>query len=335
MYPPISPHDCGMLTVGPSLDLYWETSGNPEGIPVLYLHGGPGGILRPGYRRHFDPSKYLIIGLQQRGAGRSTPADASPERLVEGTDTARLVADIEVVREHLGIDSWLVSGISWGCTLAFHYALGHRDRVRGLVLVAVTTTSPDEVDWITEGVGMIYPEAWQQLAATVAAHSDWAPGKGRLVDAVAQIMLTADAEVRTEMALAWMDWEQTHIQIGLPVDQLRPAKVGDEPIAQQMAFTTLVSHYWSRHAALDPQWLPDGPLLGRLAALEGLPLCMVHGRRDISGPVAVPWAVKAELPEAQLHVVEAEGHGGEHMMELWCRATDSFAASGDFQLGPA
>ncbi|MEL4504111.1 alpha/beta fold hydrolase [Luteococcus sp. H138] len=321
-----------MLQVSHGHQVYWESSGNPSGIPVLYLHGGPGGTLKPGYRRHFDPDKYLVIGLQQRGAGRSTPHAASDEHDPQTNTTAHLLADIEALRSHLGIDRWLVCGVSWGSTLALHHALAQPDRVLGLVLVAVTTTSPAEVDWISEGVGMLYPEAWERLANIVTSHTGWRPGQGRLVTALADALDSPDPTVLIELAVAWMSWEQTHIQIGLPADQLRPVGLCEKPVAEQIGFTRLVSHYWSHHAALDPAWVPDGGLLPHLGRLAGLPICMIHGRRDVSGPVSTPWAIKEQLPEAQLHIVESEGHGGERMMELWCRAADSFAERRDFSL---
>lgn len=319
-----------MLTVGDGHQVYWESSGNPDGIPALYLHGGPGGSLKPGYRRHFDPAAYRIIGLQQRGAGRSTPSAASPAHRPEHNTTEHLERDIEALRAHLGIESWLLAGVSWGSTLALQYALAHPGRVRGIVLVAVTTTSPAEVDWITEGVGALYPEAFQSLCDVVITHSGWRPGQGRLIDAVAGVMTGDDAEARLDLALAWMAWEETHIQIGLPVAQLRPVGLCEAPIEEQIAFTTLVSHYWSHHAEQASGWVPDGGLAAHLQELRGLPICMIHGRRDVSDPVSTPWAVKRELPAAQLHVVESEGHGGPHMMELWCRAADSFAVTGTF-----
>ena len=330
MYPPVLPHDLGMLETADGSTVYWEESGNPHGIPALYLHGGPGGALRPGYRRRFDPARFRIIGLQQRGAGLSTPHASSPEHRRELTTTPRLLDDIDALRHHLGIEKWLVSGVSWGSTLALHHALRSPEAVAGLVLVAVTTTSPQEIDWITEGVQILYPEAWDRLASTVEALSGWRRGSGRLIDAVAEIMACDDGEARTEMAVAWMDWETSHIQIGLPLGQVRPVGLCEESIAEQIAFTELVSHHWSRHAALDPAWVPSGGVLAHLPELAGIPLCMVHGRRDVSGPMSTPWAIKKALPEAVLHVVAGEGHGGDHMMELWTRATDSFADHGDF-----
>ncbi|WP_420175711.1 alpha/beta fold hydrolase [Luteococcus sp. OSA5] len=321
-----------MLAARAGHQVYWEVSGARDGIPVLYLHGGPGGVLHEGYRRRFDPEKYRIIGLQQRGAGRSTPTAGSPEHRLEDNTTAHLLEDIEALREHLGVERWLVCGVSWGSTLALHHALAHTDRVLGLVLVCVTTTSPTEVEWISEGASMFYPEAWAELASVVEQHSDWKPGRGRLVDAMTAVMAGDDAEARLDLALAWMAWEETHIQIGLPVDQLRPVGMCEKPVDQQIAFTTLVGHFWSHHAAQTPGWVPEGGLLAHLGQLQGLPICMVHGRRDVSGPLSTAWAVKAELPTAQLHVVESEGHGGAHMMDLWRRATDSFAATGGFEM---
>ncbi|MEL4357294.1 MULTISPECIES: alpha/beta fold hydrolase [unclassified Luteococcus] len=321
-----------MLQVSHGHQVYWESSGNPSGIPVLYLHGGPGGVLRDGYRRKFNPDVYRIIGLQQRGAGRSTPHAASPEHDPQTNTTTHLLADIEALRTHLGIDRWLVCGVSWGCTLALHHALAQPEHVLGLVLVAVTTTSPAEVAWITEGVQTLYPEAWDRLAGLLEERTDWRRGSRPLIDALAEQLTGAGQELRAELAVAWMAWEDSHIQIGLPAEQLRPVGLCEQPIAEQIALTSLVSHYWTHHAALDPAWVPEGGLQGRLGELAGLPICMIHGRRDVSGPVSIPWAVKGALPGAELHIVESEGHGGEQMMELWCRATDSWAARQDFTL---
>ncbi|GAA1388236.1 alpha/beta fold hydrolase [Luteococcus peritonei] len=331
MVPQTSPTRSGMLPVGQGHQLYWEESGNPDGIPALYLHGGPGAPLRSGHRSRFDLERYRLVSPQQRGAGRSTPRVGDPEHRLADNTTAHLLEDLELLRAHLGIDSWLVVGDSWGSTLALHHALAHREAVRGLLLVAVTTTGPQEVDWISEGVSSIYPEAWEQLASTVERlHPDWRRGGGPLVQAVADLMSHGDEEVRTETAIAWMDWEDTHIQVGLPSELLPWDRFGERPLSELVAMTTLVSHYWSHHRALDPAWVPTGGLLAHLSELSGLPLCMVHGRRDVSGPVSIPWAVKQQLPEAQLHVVETEGHGGELMAALARRATDHFASTGDF-----
>lgn len=335
MFPPTSPLRSGLLAAGQGHQVHWEESGNPHGIPALYLHGGPGSVLGTGYRKNFDPEQYRLVTVQQRGAGLSTPHVTDPAHRLEDNTTAHLVRDLELVREHLGIEQWLLVGSSWGSTLALHYAVQHPQRVLGLLLVAVTTSSPQELEWISEGVGLLYPEAWDALASTVERlHPSWRRGEGPLVAAVAELVTSPDEQVRAEAAIAWTDWEDTHIQVGLPADQLPYDHFGERPLKELLAFTTLVSHYWSHHQRLDPAWVPDGGLLAHLSELSGLPLCMVHGRRDVSGPVSIPWSVKEALPEAQLHVVETEGHGGELMNALWRRALAGFAEHRSFTWQP-
>lgn len=332
MYPPVEPHDSGLLDVGDGHQVYWEVAGNPDGIPAVYLHGGPGGTLKGGYRRRFDPERYLVVGVQQRGAGRSTPSAASPGYDLAQNTTSHLLSDLDAVRARLGIDAWLVSGVSWGSTLALHHALTRREATLGLVLVAVTTTSPDEVWWISEGVGRLYPEAWQRLASFASTHADWQPGEAPIIQVMAQLL--ADDALAPAAARAWLDWEDVHIQIGLPVDQVGvhhvvPAGAGEATAGareDEVAFARLVTHYWSQ-AGFGPA---DG-LTNHLAPLAGLPVALVHGRRDVSGPASIPWGIQQALPHSVLRVVETEGHGGEQMMELWRAAADSFADHGDFR----
>ena len=170
MHPPIDPFDSGWITRPDGARIYWEASGNPEGRPALYLHGGPGGGLGPGgYRRRFDPERHLVVGLDQRGCGRSTPWAIDDLDGLDRLTTSAMIDDIEALREHLGITRWLLHGVSWGSTLALAYALSHRDRVTELVLTAVTTGGREEIDWITEGVGRVFPEAWARFAADVPA----------------------------------------------------------------------------------------------------------------------------------------------------------------------
>src|SRR5690242_12665640 len=187
-YPPIEPLDCGHLRVSDGNEIYWEVSGNPAGKPALYLHGGPGSGLHTGsYRRRFDPRRYRIVGIDQRGCGRSRPLVTEDLGRLPHNTTQTLIEDIEAVRRHLGIERWLLSGASWGTTLALAYAQAHPDRVSELVLVAVTTTSRDEIDWITEGVGRIFPEAWQRFERESGRHSG-----ERIVEAYARRLATGD-----------------------------------------------------------------------------------------------------------------------------------------------
>lgn len=154
-----------MLAVDDVHRIYWEESGRPDGIPALYLHGGPGSGLGPGgYRMKFDPDRFRTVGFDQRGCGRSTPLATGPGYDLTRNTTQHLIADIEALREHRGVDRWLVNGVSWGSTLALAYAQAHPGRVTGLVLTAVTAGSRFEIDWITETVGALYPEAWDRVA---------------------------------------------------------------------------------------------------------------------------------------------------------------------------
>jgi proline iminopeptidase len=207
MHPVIEPFASGMLTVSDGAEIYWEVSGNPEGRPALYLHGGPGSGLGPGgYRRRYDPDRYLIIGFDQRGCGRSRPLinDALDSLSINTTQT--LIADIEALREHLNVDRWLVSGVSWGCTLALAYALEHRQRVTKLVLTAVTTTSREEVDWLTMKMGRVFPEAWERFVDA----SGREPGE-RVVSAYARRLAHGASADRASAADAWDAWEGTHV----------------------------------------------------------------------------------------------------------------------------
>ena len=302
-----------MLPVTGDNEIYWETSGNPHGKPLLYLHGGPGAGLGPGgYRRRADPERHLIIGIDQRGCGRSRPLviDAL-ERLSENT-TAALIEDIEAVREHLGIQRWLVTGVSWGSTLTLAYAQAHPERVTEIVLVAVTTTSREEVDWITEGVGRFFPEAWERFEAA----SKRRPGE-RVVEAYARRLAGGDAADRARAADAWDAWESVHVSLD-PLWQ--PGPLHADP-AERAIFATLVTHYWANDAFL------PGPerILDRVDRIAHIPAVLIHGRHDISGPVITPWRLHKEWPASRLHVIENEGHGGPESMDEMTQATDGFA----------
>jgi proline iminopeptidase len=307
------PFDSGLMRLADGAELYWETSGVPDGIPALWLHGGPGSGLGPGgYRRHFDPDRYLIVGIDQRGCGRSRPlVGDAPETLATQT-TQQLIADIEELRMMLGVRRWVVAGVSWGTTLAFAYALDHPGRVLGLALVAVTTTARDEVDWITEGVGRIFPEEWAEFEKA----SRRRPGE-RPVDAYARRLASGDENDRKRAAQEWETWENTHISFDEPAQRgLRP-----DIDAARLTFATLVTHYWSHDA-----FLPGSQsILSRIGEIAHLPTHLIHGRRDISGPAVTPWRVHRSLPGSTLTIVDDEGHGGTEEMRLLDEALDRLA----------
>lgn len=311
VHPPSDPFRTGWLERPDGARLYWETSGDPGGSPAVYLHGGPGSGLGPGgYRRRFDPERYLVVGLDQRGCGRSTPWAADDLEHLDENTTGALIADLEALRAHLGVASWLVHGVSWGSTLALAYALAHPRRVTALVLTAVTTGGRDEIDWITEGVGRVFPEAWARFAAGV-------PDGDRVVEHYARRLRDPDPEVRAAAADAWDAWESTHISLD---PAWTPGPLHADPRVR-LNVATLVTHYWAHDCFLRGAQA----VLGRAHELAGIPGVLVHGRRDISGPVVTPWRLHAAWPGSELHVVESEGHGGEQEMELTRRAIDRLA----------
>lgn len=310
VYPPIEPHSSGLLAVTDGNEIYWETAGNPDGVPVLYLHGGPGGGLGAGgYRRRCDPDRHLIIGIDQRGCGRSRPLAIDALERIETNTSQAMITDIEAVREQLSIDSFLVTGVSWGTTLALAYALHHPERVSGLVLLAVTTTSRAEVDWITEEVGRIFPEAWDTFRRASRRRPD-----ERVVEAYARRLISGDAQDRSYAARAWNDWENVHISLG--GRRNREPEKSDELHGQN--FAILVSHYWANDA-----FLPDRQaILNRVDEIGHIPAVLIHGRQDVSGPAITPWKLHQQWPASELIIVEDEGHGGETMINTMVDATD-------------
>lgn len=308
----------GMLAVGDDQEIYWEEWGPSAGVPALYLHGGPGGGLGSGsYRDRFDLTRTRLVGFEQRGCGRSVPhaADTWPSDAPQ--TTADLVQDIERLRRHRGITAWIVNGVSWGSTLALAYAQAHPERVLGLVLFAVTTTSRREVDWITEGMGAVFPEAWDRFAGHAEqAAIGYVRGQGRLVRAYARLLQSPDPEVSDPASREWALWEDTHVSIGTGGFQRDP-RWGDDRF--RLGFARLATHYWSNDGFLDP------PILERTDQLREVPGVLIHGRRDISSPVITAWELHRRWPESRLVVDEGGGHGGLSMADHWRAANDRLA----------
>jgi proline iminopeptidase len=299
----------------PNARIYWEATGDPAGIPVLYLHGGPGGSLgQAGYRKRHDQKRFRIVGLDQRGCGRSTPAAQDALDLLSMNTTPALIEDIEAVRKYLGIDQWIVTGVSWGSTLALAYALEHPSRVLGIALVAVTTTSREEVQWITEGVGRVFPEAWAAFSEAAKA----APGE-RPVEAYARRLAGPDREDARQAALAWDRWESPHISLD---PNWQPGPQFDDE-RERMTFALLVTHYWANDG-----FLVDGlEILPRIHELNGVPGYLIHGRRDISGPVVTAWQLHQRWESSELVVIEDEGHGGPASMAALTQAVEDIASA--------
>lgn len=291
------PFESDFLDVGDGHRLYYECTGQPGGKPALFLHGGPGSGCSAEARGFFDPAVYRAILFDQRGAGRSRPLASEADADLRANTTAHLIADIEYLREHLAIDRWTVLGVSWGTTLALAYAQTYPERVAALALALVTTTSRREVDWITRGVGRLFPREWQRFADAVPGALRQVP----LVDAYAALLFDPNHDVRERAAREWCTWEDAHVS-------LAPGHVPNPHFADaefRLRFARLVTHYW-RHAAFleDEQLLRDAPML------DGIPGVLIHGRYDVSSPLETAWRLSQRWSTSRLHVLDDAGHGG-------------------------
>jgi len=312
-HPITEPTDSGMLDVGDGNAIFWETSGRVDGKPALLLHGGPGSGASPRHRQLFDPDRYRIVQFDQRNCGRSTPSAASPEVDLSTTTTAHLVADIERLRTHLGIDRWLVWGGSWGTTLGLAYAQAHPASVTELVLASIVTTSHDEVEWVTRTMGRIFPEAWADFVAALPPEDR----NGNLAMAYNRLLMDPDPVIHDAAAQAWCAWEDVHVSIA---SGFQPSLVLAD-LDFQRCFARLVTHFWG-----DAGFLEDGQLLRNAGRLAGVPTFLAHGRRDVSSPTDVPVALATVIPNAELFIAEADGHGGEAITDWTVSVTDRLAA---------
>jgi proline iminopeptidase len=309
MYPEIEPYRSYRLTVDPRHTLYVEECGNPDGLPVIFLHGGPGAGLSPYHRRFFDPARYRIVLFDQRGAGRSTPfAD-----LTDNT-TWHLVDDIEAIREHCGIERWVVFGGSWGSTLALAYAQKHPERVLGLVLRGIFLCRPEEVRWYYEegGASWILPEKWQRYAAAIPPEE-----RDHMLDAYWQRLTSEDETVRLAAAQAWGAWEGG----GITLEESPETEASFASPEVALSLARIEAHYFRNHAFLEP-----GQLLRDVEKLRHIPTTIIHGRYDIICPVKNACDLAAAWPEADLHIVLA-GHAASEpaIVDRLVEATDRLA----------
>ena len=301
-FPLIEPHDQGMLDVGDGNLVYWEVCGNRDGKPALVVHGGPGSGCRPSNRRSFDPERYRLVLFDQRGCGRSTPHASEPTTDMAANTTHHLVADMERLRGHLGIQRWLLFGGSWGSTLILAYAERHPDRVAQIVIPAVTTTRRSEIDWLYRGVARFFPEEWDRFRAGAPE----ADRDGDLVAAYARLMEHPDEEVRARAAADWLAWEDAVISLE---PNGRPNAYSSRSAAAQLAFVRICAHYFSHGA-----WLEEGALLRDAGRLAGVPGVLIHGRLDMGSPLGTAWELARAWPDARLVVVGDSGHTGSDAM---------------------
>ncbi|ETW96011.1 prolyl aminopeptidase [Candidatus Entotheonella palauensis] len=313
LYPEIEPHGHGMLDVGDGNLIYWEVCGDPNGKPALVLHGGPGSGCSTGLRRYFDPSVYRIVLFDQRGCGRSVPRTSDLRVNLSANTTEHLLADIERLRQHLGIDRWLVFGGSWGSTLGLAYAQRNPHRVTAIVLAGVTTTRRSEIEWLYRGVAPLFPEQWARFHAGVPV----AERDGDLVAAYHRLLQHPNPSVHLKAAKDWCDWESALVSVD-PDARVEPRRLQPD---FQLAFARIVTHYFHHHA-----WLEDGILLRRAGSLAGIPGILIHGRLDLAAPLVTAWELAHAWPGSELVIVSRAGHATTDpgMSEAVIAATDRF-----------
>lgn len=313
-YPEIEPHESGMLEVGDGQQIWWEVSGNPGGKPVVFLHGGPGGGTSANHRRLFDPERYRIILFDQRGCGLSRPHVSEPGYDLTANTTWHLVADMEQLREHLGVDTWQVFGGSWGSTLALAYAETHPGRVTELILRGIFTLRASELDWFYEGgAAALYPDTWEGFLAPVPAAE-----RGGLIRAYHRLLNDPDPDVHGPAAVAWATWEGSGITL-LP----RPEVVSRfaEP-TYALAFARIENHYFTNSG-----WFDEGQLIRDAARLRDIPAVIVQGRYDVCTPPTTAWDLHRAWPEAELVIVPDAGHAYDEpgILSALIEATNRFA----------
>jgi proline iminopeptidase len=287
LHPPIEPHDSGMLRLDDIHTMYWEISGNPAGVPVLFLHGGPGGGSSPEHRRFFDPEFFRAVLFDQRGAGASTPLGEAA-----ANTTQQLIADIEHLREYLGIERWLVFGGSWGSTLGLAYGQAHPDHCLGFVLRGIFLGRRSEIDWFLYGLKTVFPEAWQSFAAMLPASEQRDLLRGYL-----KRLFDPDPRVHLPFARAWSEYEGTCSTL-LPNPEL-VRHFAEEALG----LARMEAHYFAHRC-----FLGDNELIKGLDRIRHLPASIVHARYDLVCPIVTADELARAWPEARYVIVPDAGH---------------------------
>ncbi|MBK7843162.1 MAG: prolyl aminopeptidase [Bdellovibrionales bacterium] len=291
LFPMIQPYRTSRLKVSEVHEIYYEEVGNPDGQPILFLHGGPGGGIAPVYRQFFDPKIFRVVLIDQRGAGKSLP-----HAEIRENTTWDLVDDIEKVRKILSIDRWLVFGGSWGSTLSLAYAETHPDRVRGLILRGIFLCRPKEIEWFYQkGADSIFPDAWEKYLAPISQDE-----RHNLVSAYYRRLTDENKEVRLQAARAWSIWEAS--TSFLYQDQEVIGTFSEPEFAT--AFARIECHYFVNNAFLKS----DNWLLENIGRIRQIPCEIVQGRYDIVCPMTSAWELSRAWPEAKLHIIPDAGH---------------------------
>ncbi len=308
-YPEIEPYETGMLDVGDGHQIYWERFGTKGAKPAVFLHGGPGGAISPTQRRLFDPALYDVILFDQRGCGKSTPHAS-----IEANTTWHLVADIERLRELMGVETWLVFGGSWGSTLALAYAETHPERVSELVLRGIYTLTRAELDWYYQfGVSEMFPDKWERFIAPIPENE-----RHEMMAAYRRRLTGTNREEQLRCAVAWSTWEGETITL-LPNPDYSDHFYDPE---FALAFARIENHFFV-HAG----WLEEGQLLRDAYKLKDIPGVIIHGRYDMPCPAKYAWQLHKAWPKADFHLIEGAGHAylEPGILDQLIRATDRFA----------
>ena len=289
LYPVIEPHASGRLAVTPPHELYWEEAGRRDGVPVAFLHGGPGAGASADHRRFFDPDCFRAVIFDQRGAGRSRPHGETA-----GNTTAELIADMEALRRERGIERWLLFGGSWGSTLALAYAQAHPERVLGLVLRGIFLGTEEEIAWFLNGMRRFFPEAWDAFVAPIPEEE-----RGDLLAAYQKRLQHPDPEIHLPAARAWSRYEGACSTL-LPSPET-VAAFGSDRLA--LALARIEAHYFANRV-----FLPEGGLLAGMDRLKGIPGVIVQGRYDVICPPVTAQRLNRAWPESELVIVPDAGH---------------------------
>ena len=310
LYAEITPYRSGMLPVGDGHEIYFEESGNPDGKPAVYVHGGPGAGSNPGQRRVFDPERYRIILFDQRGCGLSTPNGS-----LEANTTWHLVDDMEQLRKHLAIEQWLVCGGSWGSTLSMAYAQTYPGAVSALLLRGIFTLRKSEIDWFYQGgASALFPDEWEKMQAPIPADE-----RDNMIDAYYRRLTSTDLDLQKVAARAWSIWEGSTINL-----LQRPTQIehyGDDRFA--VAFARVECHYFKHRGFFKT----DSWLLEHIDQMRNIPTVIIQGRYDACTPMETAWALHKAFPEAAFHIVPDAGHAFDEpgIADQLVRATNLFA----------
>lgn len=308
LYPKIKPSETYQIAVDDPHVLYIEESGNPQGIPVLFVHGGPGAGCSPFHRSYFDPEKYRIILFDQRGSGKSVPHAS-----LEKNTTQDLVADMEVIREHLEIDQWLLFGGSWGSTLSLVYAETYPDKVLGLILRGIFLCRPHEIQWFyQQGASQIFPDYWQDFLKPIPAKE-----RADMVSAYYRKLTSENELERMAAAKAWSKWEGR-------TSTLHPSKTVIDQFSEPhnaLSIARIECHYFMHDSFLETE-----QILRNAGQLEGIPGIIVQGRYDVVCPMQSAWDLHQVWPDAELQIIPDAGHSAMEtgIIDALVRATDDF-----------